>query len=550
MDADRKKRLDSLFEAFSIIAEGNYVYLCDMKEDVSRWSERAVDFFDLPGEYMKNAGAIWTEHLHPDDRDNYNSSIAAIFEGRDSGHDMQYRALAKDGSYAVCTCRGVVIRDADGSPMYFGGSIHNHGLLSFIDVSTGLRSLYGFFDDLQSSFWKQESFTVMMIGLTAFSNVNDLYGYSFGNSVLQALATLLQREFANNGAVYRLDGTKFAVISHSLSEEEMIAGYQLIRQCCTHRFYVEEERISLALNAGLLNVNTFDISTKTLYSCLKYAYYQSKNHKLGECVTFADRLTDDNRHSIERINTVRRSVAEGCTGFYLCYQPIVDTITEKLKGMEALIRWHDADYGIVTPNQFIPVLEEDSLYPELGKWILRTAMTEGRQLLGRYPQLVLNVNLSYTQLENTAFVKEVLDLLAETGFPPENLCLEITERCRILDVKLLRNTFGTLRSCGIRVALDDFGTGFSSLGILRELEVDTVKIDRDYVKNIVHSKADQSTVQFIASLAGSFGAKLCVEGVETAEMRNHLLRYRVDSLQGYYYSKPIPIAEFKEKYLA
>ena len=148
------------------------------------------------------------------------------------------------------------------------------------------------------------------------------------------------------------------------------------------------------------------------------------------------------------------------------------------------------------------------------------------------------------------FVKEVLDLLAETGFPPENLCLEITERCRILDVKLLRNTFGTLRSCGIRVALDDFGTGFSSLGILRELEVDTVKIDRDYVKNIVHSKADQSTVQFIASLAGSFGAKLCVEGVETAEMRNHLLRYQVDSLQGYYYSKPIPIAEFKEKYLA
>ena len=221
MDADRKKRLDSLFEAFSIIAEGNYVYLCDMKEDVSRWSERAVDFFDLPGEYMKNAGAIWAEHVHPDDRDNYNSSIAAIFEGRDSGHDMQYRALAKDGSYAVCTCRGVVIRDADGSPAYFGGSIHNHGLLSFIDASTGLRSLYGFFDDLQSSFWKQESFTVMMIGLTAFSNVNDLYGYSFGNSVLQALATLLQREFANNGAVYRLDGTKFAVISHSLSEEEM-----------------------------------------------------------------------------------------------------------------------------------------------------------------------------------------------------------------------------------------------------------------------------------------------------------------------------------------
>ena len=123
MNEDRKKRLDALFESFQIIAEGKYVFLCDIAEDYSRWSKRAVDFFGLPSNYMQNAGNIWAEHVHPEDREGYLKSIDDIFQGKQNGHDMRYRALDKDGKYVVCTCRGVVIRDNEGNPEYFGGAI-------------------------------------------------------------------------------------------------------------------------------------------------------------------------------------------------------------------------------------------------------------------------------------------------------------------------------------------------------------------------------------------------------------------------------------------
>ena len=549
MKKERLQRLNALFEAFSVIADGSYVYLCDMKEDYSRWSQSAVDFFNLPGEYMENAGGIWEEHIHPEDRNAYQKSIDAIFSGKDEGHDMQYRALARDGTYAVCTCRGVVIRDDDGNPEYFGGAIKNHGIISYIDVVTGLRSLYGFFDDLQTIFWKHEVSTVLLVGVNAFSNINDVYGYTFGNSVLQKLGNLLKEAFANHGALYRMDGTKFAVISHGCSPEEICEIYKDVKTQVSHDFYVNHEHVVISLNAGAVKVDNFDISNETVYSCLKYAYYESKSRRLGEPVIFADALSDDNRLLIEKLNVIRNSVSENCKGFYLCYQPIMDANTEHLKGMEALIRWKNELYGTIPPIQFIPVLEQDPLFPELGKWILEQAMEDGKLMLEKYPDFIMNVNLSYAQLEQADFVGTVLHLLEKTGFPPQNLCLEITERCRLLDMSLLKRMFKTFREHGIRVALDDFGTGFASMGILRELPVDTIKIDREYVKNVEQSPSDQHTVESISNIADAFSAEVCVEGVETAQMRDFLRRYGVNSLQGYFYSKPIPMEQFVEKYI-
>ena len=423
-------------------------------------------------------------------------------------------------------------------------------LMSYIDTVTGLRSLYGFFDDLKSVFWKHEKSTVLLLGLTNFSNINDIYGYTYGNSVLRSLGNLIQSKFANCGATYRMDGTKFAVISHTLDGDGMIEVYKEIQETVMHDYFVEDERISLSLNAGIVVTDNFDITTETVYCCLKYAYSESKNKKLGEAVVFDDSLSDDSRLYIEKLNVIRNSVAENCKGFFLCYQPIMDAETEELKGMEALIRWKSDDYGTVPPIQFIPVLEQDTLFPELGKWILRQAMEDGKLLLQKYPDFIMNVNLSYAQLEKSTFVSEVLQILEETGFPPENLCLEITERCRILDMSILKNMFKAFREHGIRLALDDFGTGYCSLGLLREIPVDTVKIDREYVKDVEKSRSDQNTVQFISELAESFEAEVCVEGVETAEMRDFLKKYHVGSLQGYYYSKPIPMDEFIQKYIA
>ena len=541
---DRKKLLDSLFEAFAIVAEGTYVYLCDMEYDFSRWSKTAVDSFGLPSEYMYGAGDIWEEHIHPEDRDTYHASIDAIFTGKDGGHDMQYRAMRQSGEYDVCTCRGVVIQDAEGNPAYFGGAIRNHGVHGNVDMLTGLRNQYGFFEDLHNHIVKNTEVNICMLGINSFTEVNEMYGYNFGNLVLQKFGRYLLDFVGNRGSVYRMDGTKYAVISSTQTAGEMIRGYDEMRNYYHKGIAIDDKFLILDLSAGLLHLDNFEVDDQTAYSCLNFAYGESKVRRQGELVEFYNNLTEENKNRIERLQVIRNSIVQAYQGFFLLYQPVVSAKSEKVIGAEALIRWRNEEYGMVPPDHFIPILERDPLFINLGRWILKTAMEDAKKILADYPDFVINVNLSYAQLEKPDFVDMVLELLTETGFPADHLCLEVTERCRLLDMTLLKNIFVNLQARGIRFALDDFGTGFSSVGIVKELTFDTIKIDKSFVQNIEKDTKERELVGFFTGVASTFGAKVCVEGIETSEMKTILQQYPVTSFQGYYYSKPIPLEQF------
>ena len=222
------------------------------------------------------------------------------------------------------------------------------------------------------------------------------------------------------------------------------------------------------------------------------------------------------------------------------------TFLRAISGAEALLRWENDRYGLVSPDQFIPILESDPLFPELGEWIIRESILAAKHVISRFPGFIMNVNLSYTQLEKPDFVDMVIRILNELGFPPEHLCLEVTERCRLLDMELLKNKVIDLKSRGILVALDDFGTRFSSIGILKEIPINIIKIDRSIVQMIEENDIDRKIVKNIADLASIFNAKVCVEGIETEGMRDILKLYQVESFQGYYYAKPLMLEQFLE----
>ena len=156
----------------------------------------------------------------------------------------------------------------------------------------------------------------------------------------------------------------------------------------------------------------------------------------------------------------------------------------------------------------------------------------------------MNVNIAYSQLERSDFTEMVQTLLAETGFPARNLCLEITERCRLLDIEMLQNIIVQLKSIGVRFALDDFGTGFSSLGALKQLHADVIKIDRAFVRNLAASDTDRRVIRNVDELADAYAARTCVEGVETEEIWNTLKAERISSVQGYFFSRPVRFGEF------
>jgi len=543
---EAKAKLDSLFDAFSVVAEDEHVFLCDMRYDYSRWSKELTDHFGLPSEYMYNAGSIWEEHIHPDDRGAYSEGIEAVFSGMSNGHDMQYRALSIDGEYDICTCRGIVINDHNGNPEYFGGAIRNHSRKSHIDTLTGLRNQFGFFSDLAGFIKEGKKVRIVMIGIGKLTEINEVYGYQIGNKVLQYFGRYLIDHISSRDGTYRLDGACFGILSTAKTEEEIYIEYDKVRAHFRKGIKFDNLVMHLELNAGMLSLDDFNTDDQTVYSCLNFSYEESKINKHGDMVAFKNELTGESRRKLERLHAIRASIAKDFEGFFLVYQPVVDAKSEKLIGAEALLRWKNDEYGVVPPDSFIPFLETDPLFPALGEWIMEKAIKDAQKIIEYMPDFIININLSYAQLEKADFTEVVWNTIGKIGFKPNSLCLEITEHCRLLDMSLLRNVIVTLRAQGVRIALDDFGTGFSSMGLVKNLPFDTIKIDRSFVQQIEYDEREKRLLNNFTDIAGTFGAQVCVEGIETAGMRDIIKDYGIHSFQGYYYSKPVSIDELLE----
>lgn len=549
MEPSRKEYLDELFRAFEIVAEGAYVYLCDLAYDYSRWSAEAITYFGLPGEYMVGCGKIWEAHILPEDRENYSQSIDAIFSGQVGWHDMQYRARNRDGQYVVCTCRGTVIRGSDGQPLYFAGSIRNNGLVNSVDSLTGLQNQYGLFQHLDALYSKQARANIMMIGIKRFSTINEMWGYDFGNIVIHKLVQELKQIFCNEGVLYRADGVRFVLLTRSLTMEQLAGRYETVRQHICERLEIDGYHPNLQVCGSALEIDTFDVNPQAMFSCLGYAYNLSRERGNGALQIFRNEIDETRTNLMTLINTIRRSIEHDCQGFLLYYQPIMDANTHTLSGCEALLRWRSPEYGLVPPNRFIPIIENDPAFVKLGEWILHRAMEDTKPFLTSCPAFELNVNIAYEQLKQHSFVEMVKRNLTAAAYPPENLCLEITERCRLLDISRLGAIISELRDLGVRFAIDDFGTGYSSMDILNQLKFDVVKIDKVFVDNIAKGGKAVRLIGVMNELAEICGSQVCAEGVETQEQCEIVRQCGVDTIQGYYFSKPVPVDTFQRQFV-
>lgn len=535
---------DRLFNLISDNFRNRYVFMLNLKTNVGRFSGNAVEDIGLPGEYVENPEAVWLSIVHPDDREMYCNDIKELYLGKKESHSLEYRIKDKHGDYLVITCKAKILCDENGKPELFAGTMLNHGISEHIDSVTGLYNVYAFLQDIHKLQNINEAASVLIVGVNRFSDVNRMYGYECGNRVLKEFGQKLRAILGEADNMYRMDGIKFALVLKSKSVVDIKNIFSHIKLIAHNGFAIGDSHVSFTVSGGVVQMEGKGINEYSVQASLGYVLDVSKYQKHGDLVIFNDSMIDKEKRNLEVIDAIRDSVLHDMKGFYLCYQPIIDVKTDSVSGMEALCRWNQEPYGEVPPGIFIPWLESDPCFYELGKWIMRQALWDGKKILANHPDFVVNVNVSVAQIEREGFRESVQEILKELEFPPQNLCIELTERCVSLDKDFLRGELEYFRSLGIKIALDDFGTGVSSLGLLLDIPADYLKIDRNFVTEISSNRAEQVLVETIALCAEGMEIDVCVEGVETEEMKEFLKRYRIRAHQGYYYSKPVRIEKF------
>ena len=374
---------------------------------------------------------------------------------------------------------------------------------------------------------------VLAIDLDHFKDINDTLGHHIGDGLIRAVAQRLVRALRDDDLVARLGGDEFAVITTDVPDlTTLLQVADRLIEKLRAPYAIAGHTLVIGASVGIALIDRNSREAADIMRRADVALYRAKNEGRNRACIYDADMDADLRERKELENDLRAAIADD--GLSVAYQPIMNPSGEKMAGVEALCRWHHPQRGEVTPAVFIPIAERSELIIPLGERVLRKACTEGKAWEG----LNVAVNVSPLQFRRQDFVEMVERILAETGFDPKRLELELTESTLLGNVDEAEKAMLRLKAHGVRFALDDFGTGYSSLLYLRRFPFDKIKIDRSFVHSIETAADAASIIHAIVSLGRGLGMKVTAEGVETAEQQLFLRAAGVHFLQGYRFGKP------------
>jgi len=420
--------------------------------------------------------------------------------------------------------------------------------LAYYDSETGLPNHNLLLDRLNQviafNSRKQKNTAVIYISLTGFKAVVDARGHSGGNEAVRCIAERLAAALRHYDTVARIHRDEFAlVLGGTVLEGDVVMILNKLQAIFSEPITLGGEETMVPACFGVACFPADGVTSELLLQHAHIAMNQARQNG----VTFQYYSEELNQKAVERhrIETgLLRAIDDG--EFFLCYQPKMAINGTDIVGMEALVRWQRPGEGIIPPDRFIPVAEANGLIVRLGTWVLREACRQNRAWHDAgLPKLKVAVNLSARQLRESAFVPLVMQILSETGLDSQYLELELTESALMGDAgdtvcKLLR-----LKELGISISVDDFGTGYSSLSYLKHLPIDTIKVDRSFVRDIVNDPDDAAIVDAIVAMAHALKLNVIAEGVETREQLEFLRLRNCQQVQGYYFARPLDTQQFE-----
>jgi len=423
-------------------------------------------------------------------------------------------------------------------------------LLANYDPLTGLANRILFASHLHSAIEKAKrhntQISLLMFDLDRFKDINDSFGHSAGDELLQQVAQRLESRLREGDIISRLGGDEFAVLLDYLPrlEDAGRIAKEMIEALSTPYKLIGGAVVHVGMSVGIVLFPDHGENESELLQHADAALYKAKGEGRGIYRYYSDELTDLARRRIECETQLRRAIAHH--EFEVYYQPQVHIATGRIVGAEALIRWNDPLRGVVSPVEFIPLAEETGLIGAIGEWVLNETCRQGKVWLDQGHRLTLAVNLSAHQVRHQNIPKMVEAALKKTGYSAEKLELEITESALMQREEETVAMLHILRAMGIRLAIDDFGTGYSSLSYLKRFPIDVLKIDKSFVDDLPFEADDMAIVTAIIAMGQALGFQILAEGTERIEQIDFLREKGCTMYQGYFKSRPVPAAEFEK----
>jgi diguanylate cyclase (GGDEF)-like protein len=391
-----------------------------------------------------------------------------------------------------------------------------------------------------------EGVAVLCLDLDQFKQINDTLGHPVGDALLKAVAQRLQRCARSMDTVARASGDEFVVVLPSTEPPQAataLAARIIDQLSAPYELVGHQVVIGTSIGIALSRRDCTDAAA--LLKQADVALYRAKEEGRGRYRFFEEQMDQRMQTRLTMERDLRKALTAG--EFELYYQPVVNLERNELAGVEALIRWHHAERGMVSPVEFIPLAEETGLIVQIGDWAIRQACATA----AAWPDhLVMAVNVSAAQFRRPGLVQAVVSALASSGLAPERLELEITETALLASSEATLATLYELRKLGVRIAMDDFGTGYSSLGYLQKFPFDRIKIDRSFIKEVVASAGALNIVRAVTALAHGLGMATTAEGVETQEQLDSIKSEGCTEMQGFLFSRPRPRSEIEQLFLA
>lgn len=417
---------------------------------------------------------------------------------------------------------------------------------AFHDSLTNLPNRPLFEDRLQRALARaqrnQNTIAVLFLDLDGFKLIDDSFGHKVGDRLLVMVSERLDSCLRDEDTLARLGGDEFTILLENIQDiEDATSVANRIAKQLELPFSLEEHEIFISASIGIaISTGDRDRPEEFLRDADVAMYAAKKSGKANHQVCNLN-MASQARQQLLLETELRRAIER--QEFRVYYQPVIHLDTGKIVELEALVRWQHPLRGLVPPLEFIPLAEETGLIIPLGQWILEEACKQLRAWHLQYPTdppLVVGVNLSTKQLEQSQLEDKIATILREQNLEPGSLKLEITESAILGDTKANLNVLRKLNDLGVQLAIDDFGTGFSALNYLKQFPVDTLKIDRSFVNGLGSNPEDTAIVHVIIAFAKALNLGITAEGIETANQLAILCELKCDRCQGYYFSKPLP----------